>query len=111
MKIPAKCDGCGCTVDLASDPVCRVWSRTRLCRWCLERRLAEGKPINFVPQPENHDPCHIVCPHCGCGRQATEPGDYDSGERDCPVCGRHFDLVVETVSYFSTRPLESGGGA
>lgn len=100
-----KCTRCGAPTDNDQSFTVSTGYRCEVhrCDEC-DRRLT--REIHWTSEGEAINENTIICPYCGHEYESYDAYDFDEGtteEVECEMCGRKFDLEVETRRLFSTK--------
>lgn len=102
-----KCCDCGCDTPNSMDLGLLFGNPHYIihrCDACEERRDME---FEFQRVGEIIRKSQMICPWCGYMFEPEESWGYigvgAEDEVECPSCGKHFDLEVETHPRFSTK--------
>lgn len=102
-----KCDTCGRDTENSKDFFSHIDGKVLFtnhrCDDCEKRIEAE---IDFQMQGETIRETELLCPWCGHEYGMYDAYGFDEGETEkieCELCGRKFDLEIETRRLFSTK--------
>ena len=72
------------------------------CDECLERI---DKEVDWEHENEHYHERTIICPYCDFEYEDYDAWGFESSEDEveCPNCGKHFDLEIQEIRYFSTK--------
>ena len=105
-----KCEKCGAATDndqsFVLTPICStepIHIEVHRCDECDKRWHQE---LDWECEGETINESKLICPYCDHEYDDSEAYYFDEGdtpEVECEMCGRKFDLTVETRRVFSTK--------
>lgn len=100
-----KCQDCGAETsnrfDIHNVEGTKVILTVHRCDACQKRFNLE---LEFQREGETFREQSLICPWCGVEFEDYEAWGYDTeDEVECPLCGKHFDLVVREIRQYSTK--------
>lgn len=72
----------------------------------VKQEIENMEAINGINEEDTEYTANIICPYCGYVDPDSWEYGEESGEGDCPDCGKAFYLIIEHTRMYTARRIE-----